>query len=89
MIIFHNGRYLTRARFVEELQSALREAGVDARLYAGHSFRIGAATTAAQCGLQDSLIQTLGRWRSSAYTIYIHTPKPTLTAVSATLASSV
>ncbi len=76
MFTFHNGRYLTRARFVEALRSALREAGVDARRYAGHSFRIGAATTAAQCGLQDSLIQTLGRWRSNAYS-YIHTHTPT------------
>ncbi len=86
---FSNGRLLTRARFVVALQAALRGAGVDARQYTGHSFRIGAATTAAVCGLQDSLIQTLGRWRSSAYTIYIQTPPPTLAAVARSLTSSV
>ena len=82
LFLFKNGHALTRARFVTALRSALREAGVDVDSYSGHSFRIGAATTAAQYGLQDSLIQTLGRWRSSAYTLYIRTPPSTLTAVS-------
>ncbi len=88
MFMFHDGRYLTRARFVAALRLALQEAGIDARLYAGHSFRIGAASTAALCGLQDSLIQTLGRWRSSAYTLYIQTPPTTLVAVSRALTLS-
>ena len=67
---FHDGRFLTRARFLAAVRSALAEAGLDARLYSGHSFRIGAATTAAVCGIQDSLITTLGHWHSSAYTVY-------------------
>ena len=49
---FHleNGAPLTRVRLVRELRLALREAGVETKDYAGHSFRIGAATTAASCG---------------------------------------
>ena len=31
---------------------------------------MGAATIAAARGLQDSLIKTMGRWESSAYTLY-------------------
>ena len=70
LFMFSEGRYLTRDRFVSAVRSGLTMAGINASLYAGHSFWIGAATTAAQRGIQDSLIKTLGRWESSAYTIY-------------------
>lgn len=86
--LFQDGKFLTRDRFVAEMREALTLAGFDPTLYAGHSFRIGAATTAAQRGLPDSLIKTLGRWRSSAYTVYIRTPRDTLCAVTGLLARS-
>ena len=75
---FSDGRFLTRARFVTAVRSALSQAGLAAHMYSGHSFRIGAATTAALCGMQDSLIKTLGRWQSSAYTVFVRTPREVL-----------
>ena len=78
---FSDGRFLTRARFVTAVRSALSQAGLAAHMYSGHSFRIGAATTAALCGMQDSLIKTLGRWQSSAYTVYVRTPREVLQGV--------
>ena len=86
LFIRSSGVPLTRTFLVSELKVALRSLKVDESLYNGHSFRIGAATTAAQQGLQDSLIQTLGRWRSEAYKIYIKLPREQLAAVSRTLA---
>jgi len=83
-----DGRYLTREYFVSAVRTALTAAGLTAKNYAGHSFRIGAATTAAQQGLQDSLIKTLGRWQSIAYTRYIRTSRETLTKVAKALVSS-
>ncbi len=80
-----NGHPLTRARLVGESRSALRQAGIDAARYAGHNFRSGAATTASLVGLPDSMIKTLGRWESAAYTLYIQTPPPTLCSVSRAL----
>lgn len=83
--LFANGSFLTRERFVNAVREALDKRRVDSSRYAGHSFRIGAATTAAQRGILDSLIKTLGRWESSAYTIYIRTPRKTLCSVTGTL----
>ena len=59
---FENGETLTRKNFVSWVKSGLSAAGMEHKSYNGHSFRIGAATTVAAKGMEDSLIQTLGRW---------------------------
>ena len=69
-----NGDFLTRERFVKEVRSLPQLAELDLEPYSGHSFRIGAATTAAQAGLEGQLIQMLGRWLNSAYLSYIRLP---------------
>ena len=53
LFVFKDGRPLTRQRFVAAVRDALSQAGIAANSYAGHSFRIGAATTAASRGLED------------------------------------
>ena len=82
LFIFTNGDPLTRSMLVSHLQAALLEVGVQHSNYNGHSFRIGAATTVAQKGLEDSLIQTLGRCKSTAYKLYIKLPRSQLASVS-------
>ena len=59
------GSPLTRVALVEKVRKALTQAGINPARYAGHSFRIGAATTAAASGISDATIQQLGRWRSN------------------------
>ena len=82
----YDRRPLTKAAFVDHVRRTLTLAGVDDRNYAGHSFRIGVATAAATAGVDDSLIQTLGRWKSSAYLAYIRVPRERLAAISTRLA---
>ena len=85
LFLFQDGSTLSRPKLIQSLRGALAAAGIDDSRFSGHSFRIGAATTAARAGLSDSLIQTLGRWKSSAFLLYIRTPVHHLTAVSASL----
>ena len=82
---FADGRWLTRSRFVVQVREALAAAGVDQGKYCGHSFRIGAATTAAARGIEDSIIKTLGRWESAAYLQYVRIPRQQLTGFSSVL----
>lgn len=82
------GQPLTRVEFIALFRHALVAAGYDAALYSGHSFRIGAATTAARVRVEDHLIKVLGRWSSDAYTRYIHTSPSTLQSAQQSLANS-
>ena len=56
-----DGSFLTPLRLTSMLWSLLHKLGFNEDQYAGHSFRIEAATTAAAAGLPDWLIKTLGR----------------------------
>ena len=80
------GMAVTKARFIEQVRAALSRAGIPTAGYSGHSFRIGAATAAAQAGVPDSVIQALGRWSSPAFLRYIRTPREQLARFSNSLA---
>ena len=75
--------FLTRQRLVAKLREVLQKVGLHPEKYAGHSFCIGVATTAAACGFLD---KTMRRWESVAYQLFVRTPQEELAAVAATLA---
>jgi len=87
LFVWRDGRPLTRAQLVAMLRATLAQAGVDYTRYAGHSFRIGAATTAAAKGMSESMIQTLGRWASDSFKRYIRIPRSQLALFSKQLAA--
>ena len=85
---FSTGQFLTRDKVTSILCLQLQRLGFATESYVSHSFRIGAATTAAEAGLPPWLIQTFGRWSSNCYTQYIRTPASILQAVPAQLAAT-
>lgn len=68
------GQIFYRSYFDTILHRCLAKCGLDSSMYKGHSFRIGAASLAAEKGLSDSQIRLLGRWNSNAFKKYIRVP---------------
>lgn len=68
---FENQCPITRSAFSFFLSKSVAWAGMNPMRYKTHSFRIGAATTAAMRGFNDVTIQRLGRWKSNAFKKYI------------------
>lgn len=84
---YENGSFLTRGKLTDETRLLLSRRGLNSAEYAGHSFRIGAATTAAAANLPPWLIKVLGRWSSDCFERYIKTPTSILAQVSQKLIS--
>ena len=85
LFTFQSGSFLTRGKFTSETRDLLSKGGLDSSEFAGHSFRIGAATTAASANLPPWLIKVLGRWSSDCFERYIKTPPSVLAQVPQTL----
>lgn len=62
---------MVHAEFVAWVKALLTKAGFDASLFAGHSFRRGAASFSFLVGLPEFLIKELGAWRSQVYQVYL------------------
>ena len=82
---FANNTWLTPQAFNKFIRHALpcEPSGT----YSSHSFRIGAASTAAAQGYPTHTIQQLGRWASDAYLRYIKLNKSTMSAISRSMAN--
>ena len=86
LFTYLDGTFLTRQRLTTILNLALPS--TNRAPISTHSFRIGAATTAAAAGLPRWLIQQLGRWNSDCFRTYLRIPMSTIDNVSTTLARS-
>ena len=69
------GDPLKKNYFVSVTRLALSASGFNPSDYSGHSFRAGAATTAGDNNFEEWELKMLGRWASSAYSIYLRNPK--------------
>ena len=79
---------VTKAWLVQQVRHVLRSLGLPQDDYAGNSFRIGAASSAALSGIEDSTIQALGRWQSAAFLQYVRMPREQLAHISIRLSEA-
>lgn len=86
LFYYTDGTYLTKDNFIKPVREALNTLGYVSEKFAGHSFRIGAATTAAEAGIDEATIKAMGRWRSDAYQTYVRVPQERMWSISKTLA---
>ena len=87
LFVYVSGAFLTREKLTRETRLLISKGGLDSSEFAGHSFRIGAATTAASANLPPWLIKVLGRWSSDCFERYIKTPPSVLAQVPQQLVS--
>ena len=72
LFVFQDSVSGTSSYFYYILNKSLRAIHLVPHAYKAHSFRIGAATTAAALGYSDTQISAMGRWHSQAFkNIYV------------------
>lgn len=86
-VFMMDGKALSRDKFIPLLKTTLRRAGFEPGNFNGHSFRKGGASTAARSGVQDHMLQVLGRWNSDAYLRYIQTDRGQIRTAQKTMCS--
>jgi len=89
-LVFSAGTFspLSHAQLTTEERQLLSHTGMCPADYVAHSFRIGAATTAAAVGLSPHLIKTLVRWNNNAYMSYVRCPESVITSASQQLSTA-
>uniref|UniRef100_W5MBB8 Tyr recombinase domain-containing protein n=1 Tax=Lepisosteus oculatus TaxID=7918 RepID=W5MBB8_LEPOC len=78
LFVNEKGHIVTCNWFLSHLSDILLTAGYPPEQFSGHSFRSGAAASAARQGIPEYLIKQLGCWSSEAYHAYIKTNPGTL-----------
>ena len=71
LFVHFNKSKLTRYQFQAVLKKAANLLKWNSKGFTSHSFRIGAATTAAMNGVSTDVLMKLGRWKSNAVKSYI------------------
>ena len=75
---FSDGKPLTRSRLVVKLKESIQAAGVNCTAYSGHSFRSGAATTAARQGIGNATIKMLAAGKAVRTSCTLRCPESNL-----------
>ena len=66
-----DGSPLTYRALLDNTASLVRALGIDTKKFRGVSFRAGGATSLAEAGADNGIIQAFGRWKSQAFKLYV------------------
>ena len=88
LFTYARDKFHTRFSLVNLLEKCVREAGLAPEDYSWHSFRRGAAVFAYEMGLDDSAVQILGDWSSSAFKRYLEFSFKKKITIAETIASN-
>lgn len=75
LFVLNDGRQLTVHTMNMLIKSLMASAGIDPTSFSSHSFRAGAATSAAANGASAWQIKNMGRWKSDVFHKYIRPNK--------------
>ncbi len=76
LFVFASGQVLTKSVLNSFIKTMVSQLGWDTRRFSSHSLCAGVASMAAAAGFSDWEIQSLGGWKSQAYTTYIKNIQP-------------
>ena len=74
LFLLDSGCPLSRQVLIAAVRQTLETVGLEVASFNAHSFRIRAATAAAEADCLIPSSKQLERWRSSAFTCYLHPP---------------
>ena len=80
VFLLKSGDPLSQDNLVAALRCTQSSVGLELSRFNGHRFCTGAATAAAQAGIPNSTIKSLGRWKLSAFTRYLRLPVHSIAA---------
>ncbi|XP_069011392.1 uncharacterized protein [Embiotoca jacksoni] len=70
LFITETGHVANPSWFLSHFREVLITSGINPDSFSGHSFSVGAATTASSRGVPDHLIKVMGCWSSQAFQLY-------------------
>ncbi len=76
LFVFASGQVLTKSVLNSFIKNMVSQLGWDPTRFSSHSLHAGVASMAAAAGFSDWEIQSLGGWKSQAYTTYIRNIQP-------------
>ena len=86
--VYQGSTRLSYDTLSKHIKAAAVRLGLNPKFFSTHSLRIGGASALAAAGVPDYIIQTMGRWKSLAFLLYIRLASSAYNAALASMCDS-